>query len=78
MAVWSREQAWALLTQYNQEPFHLQHAETVEGVMRYFAKELGYGDEADFWGQVGLLHDLDFEQYPDQHCIRCAGKGRGR
>lgn len=71
MAVWNREQAWALLTQYNQEPFHLQHAETVEGVMRYFAKELGYGDEADFWGQVGLLHDLDFEQYPDQHCIRC-------
>ena len=51
----TREQAWALLTQYNQDPFHLKHAETVEGVMRYFAESLGYGDEADSWGNVGLL-----------------------
>ena len=66
----NREEAWALLTEYNQDPFHLRHARTVEGVMRYFAQELGYGDEADFWGIVGLLHDLDFERYPDQHCIK--------
>ena len=65
-----REQAWALLTKYNQDRFHLQHALTVEGVMRWYANELGYGDEADFWATVGLLHDLDFEQYPDQHCIK--------
>ena len=65
-----RAQAWALLTEFNQDPFHLHHARTVEGVMRYFAQELGYGDEVDFWGVVGLLHDLDFERYPDQHCIR--------
>ena len=55
----NREEAWALLTEYNQDPFHLHHARTVEGVMRYFAQELGYGDEVDFWGIVGLLHDLD-------------------
>ena len=65
-----REDAWALLTQYNKEPFHLQHALTVEGIMRYLAANLGYADEADYWGIVGLLHDLDFELYPDQHCIR--------
>ena len=66
----NREEAWALLTEYNQDPFHLHHARTVEGVMRYFAQELGYGDEADFWEIVGLLHDLDFEMYPDEHCIK--------
>ena len=66
----NREEAWALLTEYNQDPFHLHHARTVEGVMRYFAQELGYGDEVNFWGIVGLLHDLDFERYPDQHCIK--------
>lgn len=66
----TREEAWALLTEYNSEPFHLKHAETVEGVMRYFAEKLGYGDEVDFWGNVGLLHDLDFEKYPEQHCIK--------
>lgn len=70
MAELTREQAWALLTQYNADAFHLKHAETVEGVMRWFAQELGYGDEADFWALVGLLHDLDFEQYPDAHCIK--------
>ncbi len=66
----TREQAWALLTEYNKEPFHLRHAVTVEGVMRWFAGQLGYGDEADFWANVGLLHDLDFELYPDQHCVK--------
>jgi predicted hydrolase (HD superfamily) len=68
--IMTREQAWALLTEYNQDHFHLKHAVTVEGVMRWYANELGYGDEADFWATVGLLHDLDFEQYPDQHCIK--------
>lgn len=66
----SREKAFALLSQYNHEPFHIQHAETVEAVMRYFARTLGYADEIDFWGLVGLLHDLDFEEFPDQHCIK--------
>ena len=65
-----REAAWALLRQYNQEPFHLQHALTAEGVMRWYAQELGYGEEADYWGVVGLLHDIDFEQYPEEHCIK--------
>ena len=67
----TREEAYALLTEFNKEPFHLQHALMVEGVMRYFAKELGYADEEDFWGTVGLLHDLDFELYPEQHCVKC-------
>ncbi|MDD6215110.1 MAG: hydrolase [Firmicutes bacterium] len=66
----SREEAWELLNKYNKEPFHLRHAVTVEGVMRYFANELGYANEKDFWGIVGLLHDLDFEQFPDEHCIK--------
>lgn len=64
----SREAAWAALRQYNSDHFHLQHALTVEGVMRWYANELGYGDEADFWATVGLLHDIDFEQWPEQHC----------
>lgn len=67
----NREEAWALLNEYNKEEFHILHATTVEGVMRYFAEKLGYGDEVDFWGVVGLLHDLDFEMYPDEHCIKC-------
>lgn len=70
MATLTREQAWQLLTEYNKEPFHLRHALTVEGIMKYFANTLGYGDEADFWAQVGLLHDLDFEIYPTEHCIK--------
>ena len=65
-----RNEAWALLTKYNKDHFHLQHALTVEAVMRWYANELGYGDEANFWATVGLLHDLDFEKYPDQHCIK--------
>ena len=64
----SREAAWAALRKYNQEPFHLQHALTVEGVMQWYAKELGYGDDAEFWGIVGLLHDIDFERWPEEHC----------
>ena len=66
----TREEAWELLTRYNQDAFHLQHAETVEGIMRYFAEKLGYADEADFWGIAGLLHDLDFEKYPEEHCVK--------
>jgi predicted hydrolase (HD superfamily) len=65
-----REQAWALLTQYNQDEFHLKHARIVESVMKYFARQLGYADEENFWGLVGLLHDLDFEKYPEEHCIK--------
>lgn len=66
----TRSEAWELLQKWNQEPFHLKHAATVEGVMKYFANDLGYADEADFWGIVGLLHDLDFEKFPEQHCIK--------
>ena len=66
----TREQAYELLTKYNKEPFHIQHALTVEGVMRWYASELGHGDEADFWAIVGLLHDIDFELYPEEHCVK--------
>lgn len=66
----SRQDAWELLTKYNSDPFHLKHAQIVEGVMKYFARELGYADEEYFWGIAGLLHDLDFELYSDQHCIK--------
>lgn len=66
----TREAAMQLLQKYNKEQFHILHALTVEGVMRYFAKELGYGEEADFWGMCGLLHDIDFEMYPDEHCTK--------
>lgn len=68
--IFTREQAWELLKEYNQDQFHLKHAVTVEGVMRYFARELGFAAEEDFWGIVGLLHDLDFEKYPEAHCIK--------
>ncbi len=66
----TREEAWELLTEYNQDEFHLLHAQTVENTMGYFARELGFADEEDFWGIVGLLHDLDFEKYPEEHCIK--------
>lgn len=66
----TRDEAYALLTEFNKEAFHIKHALIVEGVMRWFARELGYADEEDFWGIVGLLHDLDFEMYPDEHCIK--------
>lgn len=66
----TREEAWELLCEYNQEEFHIKHARIVEGTMRYFARELGYQEEEEFWGIVGLLHDLDFEKYPEEHCIK--------
>ena len=65
----AREDAYTLLKKYNQDPFHIQHALTVEGVMRWYAKELGYGAEEEFWGIAGLLHDIDFEEYPEEHCL---------
>ena len=77
----TREQALSLLKTYNKEPFHIQHALTVEGVMRWYAGELGYGDDADYWATVGLLHDIDFEGWPEEHCkkapelLRAAGVG---
>lgn len=66
----AREQALELLQKYNKDAFHIQHALTVEGVMKWYAKELGYEEDAEYWGIVGLLHDIDFEQYPDEHCIK--------
>lgn len=64
----SREEALELLKKYNKEPFHIQHGLTVEGVMRYFARETGNGKDEEYWGNVGLLHDIDFELYPEEHC----------
>lgn len=64
----SREAALNLLKKYNREPFHIQHALTVEAVMGYFAEQLGHADEKAYWETVGLLHDLDFEMYPEEHC----------
>lgn len=66
----TRQEALVLLQEYNKEPFHIRHALTVEGIMRYFANELGYSDDNEYWGIVGLLHDLDFEKYPDEHCVK--------
>ena len=66
----TREEAFKLLKKYNQDRFHIQHALTVEGVMKWFAKELGYQEEEEYWGIVGVLHDIDFEQFPEQHCIK--------
>ena len=65
-----REAALALLKKYNTEPFHIQHALTVEGTMRWYAQELGYGEDAEFWATVGLLHDVDFGTWPEQHCLK--------
>ena len=64
----SREAALAALKEYNKEPFHIQHGLTVEGVMRWFAKDQGFAEEEDFWGIVGLLHDIDYEMWPEEHC----------
>jgi len=66
----TREEALNLLKKYNKDPFHIQHALTVEAVLKWFAKELGYENEAEHWGIVGLLHDIDFELYPDEHCLK--------
>ena len=64
----TRDEAYELLKKYNKEDFHLHHGRMVEGTMRYFAKKLGYADEEEFWGIVGLLHDIDFEMWPEEHC----------
>ena len=69
----AREDALTLLKKYNKDPFHIQHALTVEVVMRWYAKELGYGDAEEYWGIVGLLHDIDFELYPEEHCLKAPG-----
>jgi predicted hydrolase (HD superfamily) len=66
----ARNDAFALLKKYNKDPFHIQHALTVEAVMKWYANELGYGKDAEYWGIVGLLHDIDFELYPAEHCLR--------
>ena len=66
----AREDALTLLKKYNKDPFHIQHALTVEAVMRWYAKEVGYGDAEEYWGIVGLLHDIDFELYPEEHCLK--------
>ena len=66
----TREEALALLKKYNKDPFHIQHAFSVEAVMKWYAQKLGYGEEAEFWGIVGLLHDIDFELYPAEHCLK--------
>jgi predicted hydrolase (HD superfamily) len=66
----SRDAAWELLRKHNRDPFHLQHALTVEGVMKWFAKDQGFPGEEEYWGIVGLLHDIDFEEYPNEHCVK--------
>lgn len=66
----SREDAAALLKKYNKDPFHIQHAFTMEAIMQWYAKELGYENDAEYWGIVGLLHDIDFELYPEEHCLK--------
>lgn len=77
----TREEAFVLLHKYNKEPFHIQHALTVEAVLRWYAKEMGYGEDEEYWGITGLLHDIDFELYPEEHCkkapelLREAGVG---
>ena len=66
----TRDEAFSLLKKYNKDPFHIQHALTVEAVMKWYANELGYGEDAEYWGIVGLLHDIDFEIYPEEHCLK--------
>ncbi len=66
----NREEAFELLKKYNKDPFHIQHALTVEAVMEWYARELGYEDELERWGLAGLLHDIDFEMYPEEHCLK--------
>ncbi len=66
----SRDEAFELLKKYNTDPFHIQHALTVEGVMKWYADRQGFGEDAEYWGIVGLLHDIDFELYPEEHCLK--------
>lgn len=73
----TREEAFTLLKKYNKNPFHIQHALTVEAVMKWYARELGYGEDEEYWGIVGLLHDIDFELYPAEHCLKAPGIIKG-
>ena len=73
----SRNDAFELLKKYNKDSFHIQHALTVEAVMKWYAEKLGYADEAEYWGIVGLLHDIDFELYPEEHCLKAPELLRG-
>ena len=68
----TRKEAINLLKKYNKEPFHILHGLTVEGVMRWYAEQLGFGNEAEYWGIIGLLHDIDFEMWPEEHCVKAA------
>ena len=72
----TRNQALELLRKYNREPFHILHGLTVEGCMAYFAQELG--EDVHFWSLVGLLHDVDFEKYPQEHCLKAPWTGLRR
>lgn len=72
------QQAWELLCEFNEGEFHRRHARTVGDVLRWFAQELGYGQDADFWEAVGVLHDLDFERWPEEHCVKCQELMRAR
>ena len=74
----TRDEAFTLLKKYNKDPFHIQHALTVEAVMKWYANELGYGEDAEYWGIVGLLHDIDFELYPEEHCLKAPERLRRR
>ena len=74
----TRDEAYTLLRKYNKEAFHIQHALTVEGVLRWFAKDLGYGEEEEYWAITGLLHDIDFELYPEEHCKKSTGTFKRR
>ena len=67
----NKNEALELLKEYNKEEFHLAHGQTVSGCMEYFANKLGYADEAEYWAVVGLLHDIDFEMWPEEHCVKC-------
>lgn len=66
----TREEALSKLKEYNKDEFHIEHALTLEGIMGYFAEKLGYSDEVEYWSMVGLLHDIDFEMYPEEHCVK--------
>ena len=68
----ARKDVFELLKKYNKDPFHIQHALTVEAVMKWYANELGYAEDAEYWGIAGLLHDIDFELYPEEHCLKAS------